>query len=91
MGVFPEFKIVNSVLVNAVQSNLARTMNDLIRTHQNAHMGDAPFFVVKKGQIARQGLFQKAKCFSLSCLLRRIPQQGNARQSVHHLGKTAAV
>ena len=72
MRVFIEFGVVNSQVIQAVNTYFSAGMNDVIIVHDDADVNNFTFFVIKKGQIAGLTFFDKTLRHTLCGLLRGI-------------------
>ena len=80
--------VVNAAVVQAVDAYFSVCVDDVIVFHDDAHMGDDTFLVVKKCQVSRFTFFNKAQGFSLSSLLGSISQECVSVEFVNHLCKS---
>ena len=63
------FSIKNAQVIQSVNTNFSARVNDVIVIHNDAHMNDVAFFIVKKSQITGLAFFNKTQRIALGSLL----------------------
>src|SRR5690554_1470911 len=78
-------------MIEAVNTDFAMGVQNVVVFHNNTYMNNMPFFVVKKSQVAYFAFFNKAQCFSYFCLLSGISRYKIATKSIDHLSQSRAI
>ena len=74
-------------LVQVVDADLPRAVDDLLVAHDDAHMGDVTVLIAEEGQVAGLGLLQEIHQIAFFDLLRGVPgeeQAGHTGADLHH-------
>ena len=78
-------------LIQAIYTHLSMSMYDVMILHDDPHMYDLTFLVIKECKIPGFAFIDKAQRFALGRLLRGVPKQGMAVDLVYHLGESTAI
>ena len=68
-------------LVQIVDADLPRTVDDLLVAHDDAHMGDMAVFLAEESQIARLSFLQEIHQLAFLDLLRGVTWQHHSREA----------
>ena len=74
-------------LVQKVDADLPRAVDDLFATHDDAHVGDDAVLIAEEGQVARQGFLQEIHQLAFLHLLRGIAGEEESAQAGADLGQ----
>src|SRR5690606_4614981 len=91
MGVTLALGIVNTVVIQGINADLAVGVHDLLTLQHDTYVGYTPLFIGKISQIARLSLCSKVHLFAHRHLLTRITRQLVAAKAVYLLCKARAV
>jgi hypothetical protein len=91
MGISFSIYIIDTVMIDIVDPHFTGSVDNFVSFPKEADVDDVSLLIVKKGEIARGGLFDEAEGGAHFYLLRGISWDGDSCHFIDDLGKAAAV